>query len=203
MLLPEELPQSFAQGAKRAVNTINVFNPSEFAETWSENVRGGKLIVSAITTAASNSGPIVQIVSITLDIYFKQLPNCAQQKIMAELGIKAAYYGGRFASKRVVQQAAKVIIQQVVSHLIFKRLLSLLTGGFATLAVWYAIAQEAGDASRRLRRQAPVVYRALRKNNLDMAYFLVEDKLNKYINEVRTARNLSDTFKKNTIKLLC
>lgn len=214
------VPESVKDGLTRVYNTsglVALYNPEEYSDTWDENIRGAKVVFSAIKTVHTHRGPIADAIAIIFAIYLNHLPKCAQEVINRKLGLKVLNYGSRYVAVKVISNAlnklSRIIMRQVLISAAFQKISQRIAGSSATaltkvlspltIVMTAAIFEDAGQARRRLKGKYPLIYNELRPHNLDMVYFLIEQPMEVFLQSIQRAKTQSGTFSRAAEQLFC
>lgn len=171
------IPVDLAQGAKRSYEDI-AGSPSIRAENRGERERAFRSIKMAIYMGASDSGPIEKMIKIILTKFYDKLPDSMIQTIAEKAGLGVSFMGSRVATQAAITTAvARKITQEVVILGAAKRFVKFGVGVAGSALLIQGLIENASNASKRLQISHPEIYKLFRENDLDMAYFLIEDSM--------------------------
>jgi LysM repeat protein len=191
-------------GGQRIGESWGVTGMDRAAEIGAENERAWNMLVNLVKFGADVDGPLYELVRFVIEhevhqTVKNQLTPKQREKVKALAGKtsrKASeYVAGRVIGSAAIKIIVKTIAKRAATTALYKRIatqigvsagasstgIGIPVGG--TIAM--GIMQRASNASRRLRKESPLLYHTLRKHNLDMGYFLVEPVLEQLRSKVQ------------------
>mgnify|MGYP006284870867 FL=1 len=180
-------------GGQRIVESWGLTGLQRSAEIGAENERAMEMLVNLVKFGADVDGPLYQLIKIIIkheihEVISEELTPSQKEKIKSITGEvsrnAAEYIAGRILGSQAVKLIAKTIATRAATTALYKRVatqIGVSAGSSSTgigipvgATIAMGVVQRASNASRRLREENPMLYRELRKHNLDMGYFLVE-----------------------------
>ncbi len=171
-------------GVRRTGRGLNIFDTAEGARIGAENERAYGVIVSLVR----NESVIRKTVSIAIQDIYDKLPANKKEIVndkLIEAGVRLGGYvtGRMIVGSAIARRIALKIAGRIASGQVYKMIakkIGVSAGASATgigipiaLLMLQGVLERAARASRKLARENPELYRELKKENLDMAWFLV------------------------------
>ncbi len=186
-------------GTERIIESWGVKGLDRSAEIGRENSQALQILRSVFRSGTSTGGVLYTLVSIvTVSLMTKviseQLTDEQKERLLQPIGKnlkkgaieKIAHILGRsLIGKKLLTKIVQRIVREIANTALYKRLarrMGVSASAKATgigipvgATIWFGILQRASRSSQRLRAQNPKLYSELRRRDLDMAYFLIED----------------------------
>lgn len=117
------------------------------------------------------------------------------KKPQKKAGIGAAYMTSRMATQAVlVNVIAKKITFQITEKVIVKCLSKMCVGFVFGALIIQGMIEKSSESAKRLQLTDPKIYVKLRGQNIDTAYFLVEESMAKTMDAIRIKFQNPDRF---------
>lgn len=196
-------------GLERAGQLVGFSSQSgRAAEVRRENADFINLLYRIGKSCIDNSdNPLYKCIEIILKKYYSYIPESVLQYLANKAGLVTAKMVGRsVVGAALAKKVASFIFKSIAASAAFTFLMRRLgiSVGFSAsgvgtgvgLLMFNGLLQRASMASIRLNSQCPSLYQDLKKQNLHLAYFLVEDAMKPYITACRMAEKDPVAFKK-------
>lgn len=191
------IPTDLAYGARRTFEDLGGRGSVVRKNNVAENKRVATIIDNAIKFANTDAGPITKVLKIILEEFYQDLPDSVIEKAAKKAGIGATYMTSRIATQAVlVNLIAKILTAKISANVIAKRLAKIGVGFALGGLIIQGMIEKASESANRLRSTHPKIYMKLKGQNIDMAYFLVEDSMSKTMDALRMKYINSDKFNK-------
>jgi len=191
------IPVDLAYGVRRTYEDFGGSGNAARHNNAAENKRVATIIENAIKFANSDTGPVTKILKIILKEFYQDIPDELIEKAAKKAGIGATYMGSRVATQAaLVNLIAKKLTAQITAKVIAKRLAKLSVGFALGALIIQGLIEKASESANRLRLTHPKIYQKLKNQNLDMAYFLVEDSMSKTMAAIKMKSGNPDKFNK-------
>lgn len=184
------VPETLLDGLIRTGEGLAFWDSDEEVKIGLQNERAYKALKALFRYGVENyNSPIEKSIRIILVNFYKSLSKSDREKV-----INSATNHGVFVSSKLITSAilsqliARRVSKRIVTNYIVKSLLKITMSGEFTLLSIQGLLFKAGKASDRLKSKFPKIYWEMRRNNLDMIYFLIEKSMSKYLNAIRLAR---------------
>ncbi|WP_417506347.1 hypothetical protein [Marinomonas gallaica] len=196
------IPVDLANGAKRTYEDI-AGSPKIRAENKSERERGLRAIKMAISMGSDENSPVQRMVRIILTEFYDKLPDSSIQSIAEKAGLGTAFMGSRIATQATVTNLiASKITQEVVVLAASKRLVKFGVGFAGSALLIQGLIENASNSAKRLKASNPDIYETFKTNNLDMAYFIVEDSLEPVMEALSYYTSNRDKFEQEINRII-
>ena len=176
-------------GSKRTLETFGIFGKNVKQENNQELFR----IVDLVYSIKENKDIIGKMALIISTFLLDNIPEEYYDDILKKISLKASGH----LTRRLIKDQLKTIIRKRLEAKILERFESIIARKVAKSAVTATAAplvgtaitvtalqgkiERASDASKRLQKLAPSLHSMLKRESLDMLYFLVEEQLAKLI----------------------
>ncbi|SDE12044.1 hypothetical protein [Rhodospira trueperi] len=168
------IPVDLYYGSRRTFEDMGLFGE----EVQNENAAERGRIADLIKKAFNNKQVIYKLVQIILDDFFAQLPESTKGKLKEALDKAGIWTASRYGAQITLSSyLGQKIAAAVVTKAIVKRLVSVGVGAIVSVIVTQGIIERSSEASKRLRRANPRLHQKLKRESLDVIYFLVEEEL--------------------------
>ncbi len=190
------LPVTFWHGIERTGEDIGLGGIDTFKNAWAQNIRLYHLVVKLGEFAVGNyQNPLVQAIEIILRNYYNTLSDEAKNKLYSKAQKFAAHKAGsKAASAALAFVVAKVIAEKIAKTEAVKRLIKSGVKVTGMLLTIQGVIYQAGQASDRLKKMHPRIYYEMKKHDLDMLYFLIEEPMKKYLTAIRYSHRHQTTI---------
>lgn len=204
--------EDIALGVQRSAQGLGASGSARQSQIGSENERTAKILYKALTTAPSAAThPLTLTVTHIMTKYYDVLPDEMLRALAKKAGVVAATTAANMAVrkqtkayliKKVVPKIASKIASSAAYRALAKRLgvsAGASASGVGTLVgllMAQGLIQRASISSRRLAIVAPDLHRTLKRDGLDMLFFLVEKPMEKQMKAIAAARANGAAFKK-------
>ncbi len=194
------IPADLYHGAKRTAEDVGLMGRSVRLQNHEERLR----LIRLIGEVFRNREILLRPVSIILDHFFELLPDDALQRmIKAAPGIADSAAPGvarmvarSQAKKQLTILIGKKIVEKAITRAVAQRIAKFGVGVVLTGVLLQGMLERASNASHRLRKDHPEIYRQIRGENLDMVYFIVEDFMAPYLQAIKLARTNQAEFRR-------
>lgn len=191
------IPLDLAYGARRTFEDFGGSGNSARLKNVAENKRVTIIIENSIKFANTDAGPITKILKIILEEFYKDIPDDVIEKVAKKAGIGATYMTSRVATQAtLVNLIAKKLTAQITAKVIARRLAKMGVGFALGTLIIQGMIEKASESAKRLMVTHPKIYHKLRAQNIDMAYFLVEDSMSKTMDAIRIKLGNPEKFNK-------
>nr|WP_207308272.1 hypothetical protein [Pantoea allii] len=174
------VPMDFYLGLERTFQDLNLSDGGRRIQSrnMNDDVRVGR----AVYQAFRDRNKIAKIVNIIIDDSLQYLPDPALRKVYDKLIGNATSMTSRTTTQLTLSSyLGSKIVSGVMLSLISRLAFRGLTGGLTGGVIAQGVISRACEASRRLQRQNPELWRKLRINDYDMLYFMFEEPLQNFI----------------------
>lgn len=170
------IPADLAYGLRRTFEDLGGSGQTVRLENAAERQRVLNVIKQAFDFSKSDAGPIAKIVKIILDEFYGKLSDELLEKIAKKAGIGTVFLGARTTTQvALVNAISKILTEQIAIAFIAKRFAKLGVGVALTALLIQGLLERASESTKKLFSSHPKIYIELKGQNLDMAYFIVED----------------------------
>jgi hypothetical protein len=191
------IPIDLAYGVRRTFEDFGGSGNATRLSNAAENKRVAIIIENAIKFANTDAGPITKILKIILEEFYQDIPDDVIEKVAKKTGIGATYMTSRVATQAaLVNLIAKKLTAQITAKVIARRLAKMGVGFALGALIIQGMIEKASESAKRLMITHPIIYHKLRAQNIDMAYFLVEDSMSKTMEAIRIKSGNPEKFKK-------
>ncbi len=191
------IPIDLAYGARRTFEDFGGSGNASRLNNVAENKRVMIIIENAIKFANTDAGPITKILKIILEEFYQSIPDEVVEKIAKKTGIGTTYMTSRVATQvALVNLIAKKLTIQITTKVIARRLAKMGVGFALGALIIQGMIEKASNSAKRLMLAHPKIYQKLRAQNIDMAYFLVEDSMSKTMEAIRIKSGDPQKFNK-------
>jgi len=140
-------------------------------------------------------GPITKVLKIILEEFYRDIPDDLIEKVAKKLGIGATYMTSRVVTQAaLVNLIAKKLTAQITTKIIARRLAKMGVGFALGALIIQGMIEKASESAKKLSFTHPKIYHKLRVQNIDMAYFLVEDSMSETMEAIRTKSGNPEKF---------
>lgn len=168
------IPVDLYYGGRRTLEDIGVFGEEVAAENARERERVFKLVQSALR----DPKVLERVVRVIVEDFVSRLPDSTIDKINEKLKLRGIEFLSRQGTKFVLSgYLALQITQRIITKQVAKRAAKLGVGLAVSAVLLQGMLERASNASHRLKVLNPKIYNALKKQDLDMIYFMVEETL--------------------------
>lgn len=187
------IPKTLIEGLIRTEQGLEFWDVDEQVKIGGQNERAfealGKLRKYGFIGVKS---PIFKLVRIILFHYYETLPENVKHKLFDQSQGQGAYLTTKVAGNYFLSQyVAKFVTKNLVDRAVFMQYMVKME---FTLLTVQGILYHAGAASERLKKKFPKIYFELRKEHLDMLYFIVEEPMKKYLNAIRNHKIFPEIY---------
>jgi len=166
------IPVDLYYGSRRTFEDMGLFGEEAQKENAAERGR----IADLIKKAFNNRQVIYRLVRIIFDDFFGQLPESTKNKLKEALDKAGIWTTSRYGAQiTLASYLGRKIAAAVVTKAIVKRLVAVGVGAVVSVIVTQGIVERSSEASKRLRRANPRLHQKLKRESLDVIYFLVEE----------------------------
>ncbi len=190
------IPVDLAYGVRRTFEDFGGSGNATRVANIAENERIVVIIDNAIKFANTNAGPITKVLKIILEEFYRDIPDSVIEKAANKSGIGATYMASRVSTKPLVNIIAKKLTTQITAKVIARRLAKMGVGFALGTLIIQGMIEKASESAKRLRLKHPQIYNKIRSQNVDMAYFLVEDSMSKIMDAISTKSGNPEAFNK-------
>jgi hypothetical protein len=191
------IPIGLAYGVRRTFEDFGGSGIATRINNFSENKRVAIIIENAIKFANTDAGPITKVLKIILEEFYQDIPDAIIEKVAREAGIGATYMTSRVATQAaLVNLIAKKLTTQITAKVIVRRLAKMGVGFALGALIIQGMIEKASESAKRLKLTHPKIYQKLWEQNIDMAYFLVEDSMTKTMDAIRIKTLNPESFNK-------
>lgn len=191
------IPVDLAFGARRTFEDFGGSGRATRINNAAENRRVAIIIENAIKFANTDAGPITKVMKILLEEFYRDLPDTIIEKAAKKAGIVTTYMTSRITTQAaLVNLIAKALTAQITTKVIARRLAKMGVGFVLGALIIQGMIEKASESAKRLGVTHPAIYQKLKSQNLDMAYFLVEDSMSKTMDALRIKSESPDKFNK-------
>ncbi|EFE96155.1 hypothetical protein [Serratia odorifera] len=185
------MPLDLVYGAKRTYLGSGALGSEYKLRNEEENER----LFRSIKMGIDNRKPIYRAIQIILDDFFNSLPDEVKHKVYTRILGSGFHMAGRTATQiLVVRQLSQYLVSQIVDRALYQRLFKFGIWSSINTALIMGVIERAALASRQLLAQHPDTYYKLRRENLDMIYFLIEPAMENYLAFIKAYRNKELTY---------
>lgn len=122
------------------------------------------------------------------------------KRLQKKAGINTAFLGTRITTQvALVNAISKILTEQIAITFIAKRFAKLGVGLALTALLIQGLLERASESAKKLFSSHPKIYIELKGQNLDMAYFIVEDAMAPIMEAIRVY-NIDETKFKQLLK---
>lgn len=191
------IPIDLANGVRRTFEDFGGSGNTTRLNNAAENRRVAIIIKNAIKFANTDIGPLTKILKIILEEFYQDIPDNVIKKAATKAGIGATYMASRVATQAaLVNIIAKKLTVQITAKVIARRLAKMGIGFALGALIIQGMIEKSSGSAKRLQLTHPKIYHKLRAQNIDMAYFLVEDSMSKTMDAIRIKSSNPDNFNK-------
>lgn len=181
------VPMDFYLGLERTFQDLNLSDDGR--RTQYRNMQDDIRVGRVISRVFKNRNEITNIAKIIIEDSLKNLPEPALKQVYEKLTGGAASMTSRTTTQLALSSylGSKVVsgvMLSFISRIALRGLTGTMTGGI----VAQGVISRACEASRRLARENPDLWRKLRVNDYDMLYFFFEEPLQNFIKMDETLR---------------
>ena len=173
-----QIPADLYYGGRRTLEDVGVFGAEVRRQNAEERARVGKLIIETIRNRAT----ITRLTEIVVQDFMEKLPDSTQDKLHDSLklaGIKTASKKG--TQLTLSSYIGRKLTEKIVTNLLAKRLAKFGVGVALSAVLIQGMIERASNASQRLAKANPALFRKLKQANLDMIYFMAEEQLAPFV----------------------
>ena len=191
------IPIDLAYGVRRTFEDFGGSGSATRVANMAENKRVANIIENAIKFANTDAGPITKILKVILEEFYRDLPDSVIEKAAKKAGVGATYMTSRVSTQAaLVNLIAKKLTAQITAKVIARRLAKMGVGFAMGALIIQCMIEKASESAKRLRLKHPLIYNKLRAQNVDMAYFLVEDSVIHIMDAIAKKSGNPEAFKK-------
>lgn len=187
------VPGDLYYGGRRILENTGAFG----TEVRRQNAEEEKRILALLRSLMDNRRLLQEMVEIIIGDFFERLPNSLKMKIHEKATLKGTFVVSRTATQFYVSGViSRKLAQKIVANIMAKMIVRVGTGFILSAVLIAGLVERSSNASRRLARVNPAVYRKLVSKKLDPMYFLVEDILAPILSIPEMERLDHSTFQK-------
>ncbi|QCT22507.1 hypothetical protein FEM41_24140 [Jejubacter calystegiae] len=135
-----------------------------------------------IKSLGNPESPLRRLITIVITEFYQKLDERGKAAVDNQLGYGAGAIGARVTGQIVIAQTvASQIIKRVMIDKAFQHFVRFTTSAFLNVVMIQGLIEESARASRRMSKRFPMTYIRVKRENLDMVYFLVEKQLEPYL----------------------
>lgn len=172
------IPKGFRLGLVRTWEGIGIADRSEKYRNEDENERFFQMIKGM----GNPENPLRRLITIIITDFYQKLDAKGKEAIENKLlyggGAVVGKVGGQIA---VAQTAAAIIIRKIVVEEAWRHFIRFASSASLNVIMFQGLIEEAARASRRMGKKYPTMYMKVKRENLDMIYFLVEKEMEPYL----------------------
>ena len=176
------IPIGLFYGTRRTIEDVGLLGKDVQRENFAESKR----IWGLMKAAFENRGIIMSVITIVVFDCIERLPQSTVDKLAEHLvlrGLKMAVRSGtrRFIKTTVANIVVTKIGPKIVTNVMVRQMAGKIASGALTPLAIQGTIEQASNASQRLRRVNPRLWKKLADQNLDMLYGFVEDELAPFV----------------------
>jgi hypothetical protein len=173
------------------------------SDVKARNQKETERFASMVKSMGNSEGPLRRLITIVITDFYQKLDATAKESINNKLGYGAGRLagksGGQFA---LAQVSANLLLRKATSALAYKQFVRFGASFTLNVVMLQGIIEEAAQSSRRMRIKFPQTYWKVSALNLDMAYFLVEEQLEPYLQFINGQPMLCKGIQNELCKIL-
>lgn len=187
------IPVDLFYGARRTAEDVGLMGSQVRLENAAERER----LFNLLNDAFKNRSILTRLVEILLNNFFDKIPESALNTMAAKAGYGAVRYGARYATQTfLVNLISKKVVEAAITKAVAQRIAKFGVGLAVSAVLFQGLLERASNSSQKLRTEHPAIYQQLRRENLDMLYFIVEDFMEPYMQAIKLATTNAAEFQR-------